>query len=125
MIQVGIADNLMAGGISIAMRIKAEGPGADMISYAQPSDTGFPRWEVLSIREAAAGEQPPGPLLTLDDDMAMALLDALQRHYQGNSDTRALRADYDAERKRVDKMMDRLLELAARPQDLHVHKAEQ
>jgi hypothetical protein len=40
--------------------------------------------------------------------VAHALLDALAAHYGGTSDLRRLRADYDAERRRVDKMIDRL-----------------
>jgi len=42
------------------------------------------------------------PTLTLTDDMARALMEELTRHYHGADDSRALRRDYDAERKRVD-----------------------
>jgi hypothetical protein len=43
--------------------------------------------------------------LVLDDDAARALLSALLRHYDGGEDTRTLRRDYDAERKRVDQFI--------------------
>jgi len=42
------------------------------------------------------------------DDVAKALLEALLDHYRGGHDARQLRADYEAERKRVDKMLDTL-----------------
>lgn len=53
------------------------------------------------------------PSLVLSDDIARALLDALTRRYHGAEDTRALRRDYDDERKRVDKLTAGLLSLAA------------
>lgn len=51
------------------------------------------------------------PTFCLPDDMARALLQALSEHYGGAAvDARALRADYDAERRRVDRLIDKLLE---------------
>jgi hypothetical protein len=50
------------------------------------------------------------PTLSLREESARALLQALLRYYQGGDDLRALRKDYDAERARVDK----LIELVAR-----------
>jgi len=49
------------------------------------------------------------PSLVLSDDMAMALLDALAAHYRRATDTGTLRADYEAERRRVDKLTDALI----------------
>jgi hypothetical protein len=40
--------------------------------------------------------------LRLREDLARALLTALLKHFDGGEDTRNLRRDYDAERKRVD-----------------------
>ncbi|WP_433067358.1 hypothetical protein [Dactylosporangium sp. CS-033363] len=48
------------------------------------------------------------PLLSLDDDMARAVLDALAGHFGGVQGVRNLRADYDAERKRVDQLIEHL-----------------
>lgn len=57
----------------------------------------------------------PGPSMLLADDMAMVLLDALAAHYRRATDTGNLRADYDAERARVDRLTDALIrELGAR-----------
>lgn len=51
-------------------------------------------------------DQGPPPM-RLTNDEARALLQALQRWYGGDvDDTRALRKDYDAERARVDKLVD-------------------
>lgn len=61
--------------------------------------------------------------MILTDDIARALMDELVRHYHGASDTLALRRDYDWVRGRYDKAVDVLMQLAARPQDLHIHKA--
>jgi hypothetical protein len=41
----------------------------------------------------------------LPSNVASALLEALLKHYGGNQDNRQLRADYDAERARVDKLI--------------------
>jgi hypothetical protein len=66
---------------------------------------GAREWE--HVADAAAGATKP--TLVLEDDEARALLDALTRHFHGAEDTRALRRDYDAERQRVDKMINALI----------------
>jgi len=48
------------------------------------------------------------PTLVLPDEFARPLLEALTRYYSGTEDTRALRRDYDAERKRVDDLIGHL-----------------
>jgi hypothetical protein len=58
----------------------------------------------------------PGPSLRLSDDMALQLLDALSRHYGRATDATHLRADYDRERQRVDKLTDAFIAQAARAQ---------
>lgn len=52
------------------------------------------------------------PTIRLGDSEARAILEALARHYGGADDTRALRRDYDAERKRVDRLTDSLSMIA-------------
>lgn len=52
------------------------------------------------------------PTFTLTDGEARALLEALTRHYHGAEDTRALRRDYDDERKRVDRLTETLSVIA-------------
>lgn len=59
------------------------------------------RWVELNPARAAISE-PVDPTFELPWDTGRALLDALTQHYRGAEDTRALRRDYDAERKRVD-----------------------
>lgn len=44
----------------------------------------------------------PAPTIELPGEAARALLESLVHFYQGAEDTRALRRDYEAERKRVD-----------------------
>lgn len=51
---------------------------------------------------AAVNAADDRPTYLLPHDTGRALLQALVEHYQGVEDTRALRRDYDAERKRVD-----------------------
>jgi hypothetical protein len=52
------------------------------------------------------------PTIRLDVTSARAVLDSLQRHFNGDSDTRALRKDYDAERARVDRLLDAVTGIA-------------
>lgn len=61
-----------------------------------------PRWETVSRDDQAVTADPVAPTFRLPAEAGRALLDALTRHYQGAEDTRQLRRDYDAERKRVD-----------------------
>jgi hypothetical protein len=58
---------------------------------------------------------PIEPTLSLHEASARALLQALLRHFDGGEDTRSLRKDYDAERSRVDKLTDALIEIAKTP----------
>lgn len=50
------------------------------------------------------------PTFVLPFDSGRALLDSLVRHYQGAEDTRQLRKDYENERRRVDLMIDALID---------------
>lgn len=52
---------------------------------------------------------PIAPFATVTDDVAMALRDALTVHYGGAPETKWLRADYDAERKRVDTLTEAII----------------
>lgn len=53
------------------------------------------------------------PLLLIPESIAIPLLDALSQHFGGTSDVRQLRADYDAERLRVDKLQNTLSRIAS------------
>jgi hypothetical protein len=62
-----------------------------------------------------AAQRPEGsavePAFVLPDEVALMLLDALASHYQGAADVRTVRADLLAERARVDKLTDVVIEL--------------
>lgn len=70
-----------------------------------------PTWCTYQAHEAAELSQQPS--LRLPDDMARALLDALSAHYGGTTDVRTLRKDYDAERSRVDRLLDAAIKRGA------------
>lgn len=70
---------------------------------------GWSRW--TQDGEAIA-EDDIKPTVTLPFDSGRALLQALVEHYQGAEDTRALRRDYDAERKRVDHHVEVIADIA-------------
>lgn len=50
-----------------------------------------------------------GPILTIPDEIARGLMDALIQFYGGSTTVQQLRSDYDHERKRVDKMLEALM----------------
>lgn len=66
---------------------------------------------VLTHHEGLTEGPPP---LRIPVDAARALYDALAQHFGGTSNSKQLRADYDAERKRVDKLTDAVLKIATR-----------
>lgn len=52
------------------------------------------------------GERPPE--LHIKEDVAKVLLETLAEYFGGTGDTRTLRRDYEAERLRVDKLLEKL-----------------
>jgi len=72
------------------------------------------QWERPAVKrysgEGAATEPSETDWLTLSDDDARALYEALADHFgHSGHDTRSLRKDYDAERKRVDDLIRHLI----------------
>jgi hypothetical protein len=63
-----------------------------------------------TFEEVEHGTQAPGILIPTE--AARALYDALGQHYGGTSDIRQLRADYQAERGRVDRLITTLATVA-------------
>lgn len=61
---------------------------------------------VLTHHEGLVEGPPP---LRIPTDAARALYDALAQHFGGTSNSKQLRADYDAERARVDKFINHLI----------------
>jgi hypothetical protein len=70
------------------------------------------RWVELPPEGDPVDERLLKPTLVLPYDSGRALLEALTRHYNGAEDTRQLRKDYDAERKRVDDLTSALVSIA-------------
>lgn len=66
--------------------------------------------ETDAVDEAVVWDRP----LRMPTAAAQVLYDALARHFGGTSNSRQLRADYDAERARVDKLTDAVLTIATR-----------
>lgn len=93
--QARIADDLPMGGIRIIWTRDGEG-------FRQVTNGDI----VTTVTEGALGTDFEA--LRLTEDLARALLDGLTRWYHGAEDTRALRKDYDAERARVDRLLDKL-----------------
>lgn len=107
-----VRDNLTYNGVDIV--IAQRGGGYVVVQR--------PDGNLERIEEGTLIEEPT---LRLNDEAARALLDELQRHYQGATDLQTVRGDLLHERERVDKMLETISQLATRPQNLHVHKAEQ
>jgi hypothetical protein len=80
---------------------------------------------IYQITQDNEGVRIDEPTFTLNQDAARALLDKLTQHFQGASDLHTVRGDLLHERGRVDRLLDTISQLASRPQELHVHKAEQ
>lgn len=64
---------------------------------------------VDSVVLTRVDEATETPKLRLPADVARALYDALAQHFGGTSNSKQLRADYDAERARVDKFINHLI----------------
>lgn len=107
MIRAFIREDLPGMYLEIAL-IQVADDAPRRILRVVDAGAGVYRWEDLP-------EQPPrdlAPTLQIGDSEAHALLEALTRHYGGADDTRALRRDYDAERKRVDTLTSSLIGVA-------------
>lgn len=79
-------------------------------SVMHVAEEGYTRWD--PVEPLHLGGPGTTPTLTLSNDAARALLDALMRHYQGASDMHTVRADLLHERGRVDKLMTAIIDLA-------------
>jgi hypothetical protein len=87
------------GGDSLQVFLVDHQPGA--LKRLLTKDGDHWRWVELDPHMATIRD-PVDPTFELPWDSGRALLDALTQYYRGSEDTRALRRDYDAERKRVD-----------------------
>ena len=97
----------------MSARAKAEyDPMMDRVRISvSPKSGAILNWGMVSVvriaDEHTAMELTPEAYLPLDEDVARAMYEALGRYFGGDAvDARRLRADYDAERQRVDKFID-------------------
>jgi hypothetical protein len=101
-IRTHVVDDLELAGVRIVF-VRDEGNG-----YRAVWGPGQPTQVFVSPGDnAVRNDVEP---LRLTDDQARSLLAGLLAHYQGGDDLRSLRRDYDAERARVDKLVDAVLD---------------
>lgn len=86
-----------------------ENPFSRSLTFALGQVTGMGARSVTGLtRDGLTFEDTPEAALpstlSMPEDAARALHDALSRHFGGTGDTRQLRRDYDAERARVDQL---------------------
>lgn len=92
-----IGDDLMRAGIQVVF-VQQHSDGSRNV-YAPGGDTS----QRITPDDPTASNIVP---LSLRDDEARVLLAALHTYFGGADDTRLLRKDYEAERARVDKLID-------------------
>lgn len=97
MVRVAINQNFNIDGVDIMIGLRYDHEHAGILRFSELGFTTIERVEPMTRIEH--------PTMSLSDDFARALLDALLRYYQGASDTQTLRSDYLHERDRVDKMI--------------------
>jgi len=103
---VYLHEDLMAHGLTVTF-VERRADGLDP-AIMRLSEVGV-IWETFDANDLAV---QPEPTFRLPAEAGRALLEALVRHYNGAEDTRALRRDYDAERKRVDEQAKVLADVA-------------
>lgn len=117
-IRVAISDHFQVDGITVTMGVRFDQGHAQILHF---TEEGYITREMLE----GVGIAAEHPTMTIPHDFARALLDALLRYYQGASDMHTVRSDLLHERGRVDNLIRVVSELATRPQNIHVHKAEE
>lgn len=103
MIEISIMDNFipMATDIYITNKI------GTTRQFLQPDGS----WVAVEINELIRRDDVK-PTMRLPMDLGRELLNSLMNHYHGADDARALRRDYDEERKRVDRLTAAMIEIA-------------
>ena len=119
MIRAHISRSMTSFGVDIAIVQHFEDDGVPMpearqIMRLQPVVRDDQSYLITTWEPIVPGELMQ-PTLRLGDQEAVALMTALAAQYQGVDDQRMLRRDYDAERGRVDKLVDVLADIARRP----------
>jgi hypothetical protein len=100
--RAGVRDNP----VMMSLEVTVGEAYPDFVSYVtQIDETGVQREQVERGVYAARS-------LNMPRDMARALYDALADHFNGTSGTRQLRADFNHERGRVDRLIDTVSKIA-------------
>jgi hypothetical protein len=105
-IEVRVSDYMMVGGIAVQVTHR-QGDGPRSVLKMNGA---MREWEEVSGQITTS----PPVTLALEDGEALALLDALLRHYQGASDMHTVRSDLLHERGRVDKLTDAMIRIASK-----------
>ena len=108
MIQVHIREQLVSDALDVFIVMQQDG----LRRLLHMENSAVFHWDEVGPPGAAISDAILEPTFVLPFDSGRALLDALVRHYQGAEDTRQLRKDYDAERKRVDTVTSELISIA-------------
>lgn len=96
-----VREDVAFDGVAISIRVQGGPGGSEMLDFE----------DVMPSHVAPCDESTAVPL-RLTHDAARALYEALAKHYGGLHDeagVRALRADYDHERGRVDRLIGHLI----------------
>lgn len=101
MIEIAIQENFNSG-FSTDIYVTNKTPEAR--SFLQPDGS----WIDVPFGQLMESENVK-PTCTMPMELGKELLQALMNHYHGSDDARMLRKDYDAERARVDKVLDALI----------------
>lgn len=110
MIRAYVSEDFPGMTIALSLVQQDDGQGPTRIlRIVEAGDNPVIRWE--DVPDPPIQQIIP-PTIRFGDREARAILEALSNHYGGAEDTRALRRDYDAERKRVDNLTESLASIA-------------
>lgn len=112
-LKVLVSEQMMFASDRIAIAVILQ-HNQDERSILHFTEEGFDRWDQINGFITQDGH---GPTLSLTNDVARALLDALTRHYQGASDMHTVRADLLHERGRVDRLITAVIDLGDKALD--------
>lgn len=91
-------------GRHLEVNVAKSHPDGSGVAYSFPCPTEF--YVAAGTRADVFAIEP----LRLEQDAARALYEALRKHFGAAPETASLRADFEHERTRVDKMIDAMLE---------------
>jgi hypothetical protein len=107
-----IGNDWMGMSVNITLVLEDSAFGDRRIIRFIPPEEGRPSYWGRGYDPVPDGGESVPPTLRLSMEEALAVEQALAEVRQGNSEYRALRADYDAERKRVDSMIGTISDIA-------------